>query len=68
MVVDVPFHMIKSLCITALSIAVALSSAAGDDIPLVSSKDLSGGGYVRKLVRFEGRVTDQFKDDANPDY
>ena len=68
MVVDVPFHMIKSLCITALSIAVALSSAAGDDIPLVSSKDLSGDGYVRKLVRFEGRVTDQFKDDANPDY
>ena len=58
MVVDAPFHMIKSLCITALSIAVALSAAAGDGIPLMSSKDLSGDGYIKQLVRFEGRVTD----------
>ena len=49
-------------------LAAPASAHAAKAFPLVNSADLAGDKYLNKSVRFEGRVTEQFHDEANPDY
>ncbi len=60
-------HRIRIL-LSVLLCAAVFTSGADDGIPLVTSKELSGTDHIRKLVRFEGWVTDVFKDESNPEY
>ena len=55
------------LCASAGTAGIALA-LADDEVPIVTSRDIVSDNYIRKFVRFTGRVTDQFLDDTNPGY
>lgn len=64
---NMPSISLRRLILACL-LAAAAPLQAAQTLPLVTSADLAGDKYLNKRVRFEGRVTEQFHDEANPDY